>query len=1251
MTFIRLGVYRSVVGTTVLMVGALCWCDSHAEAQTVVGDEAWRWVHFTTESGLPSNRVFHVVETTEGTAWVGTESGVAWFDGYRWIPVGDAVGLPASRSQVLALAPNDEILVVIAERLYRGDTTGFRPIPVEEAGIPQPVKTAVALPDGGILILAGRSLYRFHADTLEPYTSPELPDPGARGAWRGERGTVWLGDWSGLYRWDRDQWVRTLPVRSPDIRLLAEDGFGRGLMYLWFPQSHRGLWEWEEGGTPRRHSVEGRDVIVAMDIAPSGDAIVASGSGDIRVKRAGTWSTFLPGSPAKNVLVLKYRDNSDVWVGTERGLFLYRQSSTLWTYWKHEQPSLKNSLHEIIRARDGSVWLATAHGVEIHRPDGTIESIDRIGGRGLGGVTGLAEDENGHVWISSGGSFAGAYRSDGARWRHFGVREGLAAPRIHKIRMDRRGRLWFLGMAETSESTESRSTGQEDPGAFVYDEGRFTRWGTTDGLFARACLRVCRRGGGGSLWFGTTHGLSRWKDGEWTYWTAESGLHGVRVFTLAIDNANRVWFGHQTGGGLGFIDEEGHPRYLTTADGLVNGEVWDLSVDARGKLWIVTAGGLASYQDGIWSTFGYDAGLSSLHVWPVLPLADRVYVGTRGSGVDILLLDEARRPPPRVVVNSLVDDDRVLMSWNAYAHWGALPPNQIPTRSRMDNGPWSDWGIEREATISDIAAGTHSVEVQAKGWLGELGPPARAMFTVPLPIFLRPVFLAPMSVLALLLAGSGTMLVVRRRRYEASLRKSKERYQDLYDNAPDMYLSIDAKTTRILACNNTVVRMLGYPRDEIVGRSVVEFYHPDCRDYVKDVVRETCRRTGEVHDAELRVEREDGSVIDVSLNETGERNAQGDIVVCRASWRDITERKQAEVARKVKAEQVRTILNSTADGLISMDERGIIWMFNPAAEAMFGYRAAEVLGRNVRMLMPSPYHEEHDGYLTRYHDTGERRILGREREAEGKRKDGSTFPLALRVREIWLEGDRHFLGTTQDITERKLAEEALRASRAQLEALSGHLFRVREDERTQMARDVHDELAQIMTALKMDLSWLNDQLEREGDTLAEKTAAMLTLVDKTIGFGKRLIERLRPSVLDGLGLVAAIEWQAEEFARRCGVECRVQVDSEPLPLDDAASTAIFRILQEVLTNVIRHAEASRVDVTLRATDVKVVLKVRDNGRGISRAELDDARAFGVIGMRERARALGGSVVIRGRPKRGTTVTATFPARAGVGVTP
>jgi signal transduction histidine kinase len=230
----------------------------------------------------------------------------------------------------------------------------------------------------------------------------------------------------------------------------------------------------------------------------------------------------------------------------------------------------------------------------------------------------------------------------------------------------------------------------------------------------------------------------------------------------------------------------------------------------------------------------------------------------------------------------------------------------------------------------------------------------------------------------------------------------------------------------------------------------------------------------------------------------------------------------------------------------------------------------------------------------------------------------------------------------QEIRERTLAEEHLRESQQSLRALASHLQSVREEEWTRIAREMHDQLAQSLTGLKMDVNWITARLPEGARELRDKAQSMTGLIDSTMESVKEIMTRLRPEVLDRLGFTAAIGWQASEFQRRSGIRCNVSLPEETLRLDPERSTALFRIFQELLTNVARHAGATRVDVVVNSEPNAVGLRVADNGRGIDREAAHNPKSLGLVGVRERVLPFGGRVDIAGARGEGTTVTVTLP---------
>jgi PAS domain S-box-containing protein len=271
-------------------------------------------------------------------------------------------------------------------------------------------------------------------------------------------------------------------------------------------------------------------------------------------------------------------------------------------------------------------------------------------------------------------------------------------------------------------------------------------------------------------------------------------------------------------------------------------------------------------------------------------------------------------------------------------------------------------------------------------------------------------------------------------------------------------------------------------------------------------------------------------------------------------------------------------------------------------------------------------------------------------ETDERRGDGT--PVRIEGHYLVIRNDAGHvtghIGIQRDITDRHRAGEEIARSREELRELAAHLATVREGERTRIARELHDELGQSLTGLKLDLAWLEHTLMKEhADHLAKRARDMVTRMDAVMYSVRRIITELRPSVLDELGLADAIEWQAQDFAVRTGVDVDIRINEASTNVQEPIASTVFRTLQEALTNVTRHAEARRVTVEF-ANDVGVLtLRVSDDGRGISADKLQGRHSLGLLGLRERAVACGGTVDIRGQPGQGTIVLLRIPLVSSV----
>ncbi len=482
-------------------------------------------------------------------------------------------------------------------------------------------------------------------------------------------------------------------------------------------------------------------------------------------------------------------------------------------------------------------------------------------------------------------------------------------------------------------------------------------------------------------------------------------------------------------------------------------------------------------------------------------------------------------------------------------------------------------------------------------------------------------------------------------------------------NAP-IGMAIVGLNLRLLRVNRALCETLGYSQRELREHTLLDITHPD--DRRKDSVLAGQLLRGEIpsYRLEKRFITKDGTLIWLDITALLVRDDQNAPLYGLLMVQDITERKRVEEALRASEERYRSFIVNSSEGIwrfeseqpidtsLAVDEQlemfykhGYLAECNDAMARMYGYeRADDLLGADFQLLRtasPTIHANAHKLIENGY------RLLNAEStgvDADGRQRFFSSNFIGVVINGYLLR----LWATQRDETERKMVEQQIESSRRQMRSLVAHLQSLSEKERANIAREMHDVLGQSLTRLKIDTAWLGKRLpgvETDGarSEMTARLGEMTHLLDETIAAVKNLSAELRPGVLDKFGLPAAVEWQCQEFIRRTGLSCACHLPKGELSLNSAHSTALFRILQEALTNVARHAGAKNVHVELHvARERAVTLIVRDDGRGITEEELSAPASLGLLGMRERAEGLGGSLKVENAPSGGTVVRANSP---------
>lgn len=483
----------------------------------------------------------------------------------------------------------------------------------------------------------------------------------------------------------------------------------------------------------------------------------------------------------------------------------------------------------------------------------------------------------------------------------------------------------------------------------------------------------------------------------------------------------------------------------------------------------------------------------------------------------------------------------------------------------------------------------------------------------------------------------------RREDAETALRESEERYRSIYNNAPAMLHSVNPQGCLVRVSDHWL-RMLGYEREAVIGRKLSDFLTQESAKYMESTVMPQFFKIGSCHDVPYRFVKKNGEVIDTLLSAVGELDAKGQIIRSLAVSVDVTDRLRAEDELKkakealssysrelekqvrIRTKEIASILKYTPDVVYIKDMEGRYLTVNRRFQELFAKDAEDVRGMTADQFMaPS---------LARQFQETDVQVLLKKGEvrAEHQIPHPDEIHTYLSVKfPIWDDAGQisGVGGISTDITKVKKAQDRLRR-------LSGSIMENQERERRAIARELHDELGQMLTALRMEAVWIKNRLKDADPKVAARASDLCQLIDATINDVRSIAIRLRPGILDDLGLVDALEWFTADFEKRTSVTC-VFEHRNVIPVEGAVATAAYRIAQEALTNVARHARAKNVEVGLTTDDGVLRLTVKDDGRGFDMDAVSEADGLGLTGMRERAALAGGQLSVHSAPGQGVRV--------------
>ena len=452
--------------------------------------------------------------------------------------------------------------------------------------------------------------------------------------------------------------------------------------------------------------------------------------------------------------------------------------------------------------------------------------------------------------------------------------------------------------------------------------------------------------------------------------------------------------------------------------------------------------------------------------------------------------------------------------------------------------------------------------------------------------------------------------------------------QSLIDHSGMLVMGLDVEG-RIQWMSRGMELLTGYGTSELFGKDWVETLVPE---ELRASTIKLCRGGIGTDRSQSHLKpliARDGSTRLIEWLHSDVKDPQGQVTGILCIGRDVTDLQAARDALITSEKRSRAIVETAVNAILTMSEACIIETANTATERIFGYSKEEMIGQNIRMLMPQPYRDKHDGYVQNYKNTGVKKIIGIGREAVGQRKDGTIFPLDLSVGEVILQdGRRVFTGIIRDLTDRKVLEEKI--------------LQISEEEQHRIGQDIHDDLCQQLAAIGCLAKVAHQSLKKNSSEEASNLEEIVRLVTHANVRAREMSRGLMPVVLDSAGLMAALADLAKGTERIFRVSCPFRCDRPVQVPDHKVATQIFRIAQEAVANAIKHSRADRIEITMSQEETELHLIIRDNGVGIPDNIPGKSTGMGLLTMSHRARMVGGTFAIEHDDFGGTLVRCQVP---------
>jgi PAS domain S-box-containing protein len=1074
--------------------------------------------------GLQQNTIIALAQSPDGFLWVGTQEGVARFDGVKFTPYNDT------------------------EQWIRQDLWVF---------------AMTAAQDGSIWVATGVGLNRLKDGKFTAYTNQSsppgtignLPDNHIEALCEDIEGAIWIATPQGLTRY----------FQSKFTTLTTRDGLSSNRIHRLIRSKSGGVWIGTENGLSRYK--DGKFTNYGVHEGLAGDHIA-----HLMEDRQG-----------------------GVWVGTQKQGLIRFDGARFTTFTEQEGLS-SNSICGLTEDQDGRIWIGTKEGLN-YLENGRISQFPEKDAPFKNFITSLMCDSEGNLWVGTGAN--GIYRVRKSKFQVLGKPEGLTDSAIDAVLEAKDGSIWVAtdkglnrikdnkieqwltkdGLPDNSmtalfESRDGSIWIGTMTGLGRYSGGRITNYRLKDGLSDLRMMAAAEEEDG-TIWFGTAQGLTRYKDGKFEPFMNDGVLGEATITNIKVLKSNgEIWL-TSPNEGL-FRIKGGALTQFTTADGLPTNLLNSVTEDDAGNLWIGTESGLVRYREGKFRTYSTKQGLPRKQVFAVI-----------------------------------VDDFGAL--WMSSNHGIMRVPRE--ELDRLDQGAIThlnviDYGLADGMRSEECNAGGQPIAWKNRD--GRLLFPTINGLVIINPSNLFSMMQPPPVFIERVLADKAPMEISDQIEIDPHSRELQIDFTAISISAPEKV--------------RFRYRLVGFDKDWVDSQSrrFAVYNNLPPGNYTFYVTASNAEGKWNLV----------GSTINIRLNPLIYKTWWF-YLLCALGVTAAVYGMHRYKLRKENDRLLQNIVTLLPTALAVSDDRDTVTMLNAQFNQHFGYTKRDIQTLDDWFFLAYPDEKDRNLAREKWRKTAENCASPENGhyESQVRTKDGAVRDIEFQFAEI----QSNLVVTFNDVTERNRTEK-------KLSELAARLQTIREEERKFISREIHDELGQLLTGLKLEVQWLENRLAPDARILREKTTTILELINDTIKAMRNIATEFRPSILDSFGLMEAIEWQVEDFESRSGIRCDILEKTDTSVIERDRATALFRILQESLTNVARHANATVVIVSLTQEDGNLVLQIEDDGRGITDREIAGSHSLGLLGMRERVRQFNGDVNISGVAGEGTTITASIPIK-------